>query len=266
MPDEQAKACSTNVAHASTCAFDVARVRARFPDREIVWTLSTASTMQDAALLASRGAAPGSAAGAEEQTAGLGRLGRMWHSQAGAGLYVSIVLRPRSVTPALTLALGLSAGEAMTAVSGLACDLRWPNDVLVGEKKCAGILVQIYGEAAIAGIGINVNQLSFPDEIAAQATSLRNAAGREQSREDLLIALLESVDRHVELLATQGPGAVFKLFARASSFVQGRRVTVDLDREVIQGITDGFDPSGFLWLRCDDGSRRLILSGGVRPV
>ncbi len=246
--------------------FDVARVRERFPDREIVWTPSTRSTMQDAALLASRGAAPGSAAGAEEQTAGLGRLGRTWHSEAGAGLYVSLVLRPKSVTPALTLALGLAAGQAITAVSGLACDLRWPNDVLIGEKKCAGILVQLYEEAAVAGIGVNVNQLSFPNDIAALATSLRIAAGQEQSREGLLIALLESVDRHVELLAMQGPGAVFKRFARASSFVQGRRVTVDLDREMIQGVTDGFDPSGFLWLRCDDGSRRLILSGGVRPV
>lgn len=243
-------------------AFDVERVRARYPGREILWRASTASTMLDAARLT----APGSVVAAGEQTAGQGRFGRRWHSELGAGLYVSILLRPRGVTPALTLALGLAAAEAIAAAAGVACDLRWPNDVLIGEKKCAGVLVQLGDAAAIAGIGVNVNQVVFPDDIATLATSLRIATGCEQSREDLLIELLGGVDRHLELIECRGPGAILDLFAGSSSYVRGRRVTVDMDGVRIRGTADGLDPSGFLWLRCDDGSRRLILSGGVRPV
>ena len=243
-------------------AFDVERVRARYPGREIVWRASTASTMEDAARLT----APGSVVVAGAQTAGQGRFGRRWHSEPGAGLYVSILLRPRGVTPTLTLALGLAAAEAIAATAGVACDLRWPNDVLIGEKKCAGVLVQLGDAAAIAGIGVNVNQVAFPDDIATLATSLRIATGREQSREDLLIELLGAVDRHLDLIEYRGPGAVLDLFAGSSSYVRGRRVTVDMDGESVRGTADGLDPSGFLWLRCDDGSRRLILSGGVRPA
>jgi BirA family biotin operon repressor/biotin-[acetyl-CoA-carboxylase] ligase len=242
-------------------AFDIDRVRAQFPGREILWLASTASTMADAAKLAPPGVVV-----ADEQTAGQGRLGRRWDSPRGAGLYVSIALPPRGVTPALTLALGLAAAGAVTAAAGLACDLRWPNDVLLGGKKCGGVLVQLYEAAAIAGIGINVNQTAFSEELSSLATSLRLETGREHSREHLLVELLRSVDRHVELLARQGPAAVLELFAGASSYVRGRRVAVDSGGEILRGSTDGLDPSGFLWLRLEDGSRRLILSGGVRPI
>jgi BirA family biotin operon repressor/biotin-[acetyl-CoA-carboxylase] ligase len=242
-------------------AFDVDRVRAEFPGREILWLASTASTMADAARLA----APGVVV-ADEQTAGQGRFGRRWHSACGAGLWVSIALPPRGVTPALTLALGLAAAEAITAVAGVACDLRWPNDILLGGKKCGGVLVQVYQAAAVAGIGINVNQTAFPEELAPAATSLRLETGREHSREDLLAELLRAVDRHLELLARQGPGAVLDRFARTSSYIRGRRVAVEAGGQILRGSTDGLDPSGFLWLRLEDGSRRLILSGGVRPI
>lgn len=243
-------------------AFDLDRVRARYPGRAVVWLPTTGSTMAEAARLAT----PGSVVAAGEQTAGQGRLGRRWHSEAGAGLYVSLVLRPRAVMPALTLALGLAAAEAITESAGLACDLRWPNDVLIGGRKCAGILVQVHGDSLVAGIGINVHHTAFPEEIAASATSLRLAGGGRTSREELLIALVGSVDRQVGILDLQGPGAVLDRFTAASSYARGRRVTVDLDGALLHGTTDGLDPAGFLWLRADDGSRRLILSGGVRPA
>jgi BirA family biotin operon repressor/biotin-[acetyl-CoA-carboxylase] ligase len=235
----------------------------------IVWFDTCASTMAEAARLVREGCPSGTAIVAEEQTGGYGRHGRAWHSERGAGLYVSIVLRlaiPPESVPVLSLALGLATAEAIASSTGLACDLRWPNDVLIGKKKCAGVLVQLGDAAAIAGIGVNVNQVAFPNDIATLATSLYIATGRQQSREELLIELLGAVDRHLDLIEYRGPGAILDLFAGSSSYVRGRRVTIDMDGESVRGTADGLDPSGFLWLRCDDGSRRLILSGGVRPV
>jgi BirA family biotin operon repressor/biotin-[acetyl-CoA-carboxylase] ligase len=180
--------------------FDADLVRARVPERDIVWLESTASTMTVAARLAAAGCAPGTVVVAEEQTAGQGRHGRRWHSEKGAGLYVSIVLGkglPPDSLQSLTLALGLAAREAILLTTGVSCELKWPNDLLVGGRKCAGILVQRTAAAAIAGIGVNVNQTAFPPELEGSATSLRMVAGEVHSREGLLVRLLESVDKRI---------------------------------------------------------------------
>src|ERR1700733_12720083 len=165
---------------------DVSWLRSQMPERRIEWHDVIDSTMIEANRLAAQGAASGTVVGAEEQSAGRGRHGRSWHSEPGSGLYVSIILR-RQFTPAtlrvVTLALGLAAQEAILKATDLACDLRWPNDVLIPSKesegKCAGILTQLEGStqpsAIIAGIGINVNHSSFPAELSPIATSLRIA-------------------------------------------------------------------------------------------
>lgn len=230
----------------------------------IVRLETTGSTMTDAA-----GQPPGTVIVAEEQTAGRGRLGRKWHSERGLGLYFSVVLDlslSSDTLPALTLALGLAAREAIQQVAGVASDLRWPNDVLIGDKKCAGILVELQEATAIAGVGVNVNHASFPDDIAGLATSLRLATGREQSREDLLEKLLASIDAYASLMTTEGPDAILRLFAQASSYVHGRKVIVGEGETALEGTTDGLDPSGFLWLRTTAGARHLIRAGGVRPA
>lgn len=250
-------------------AFDVNRLRANLPGREILWLETTGSTMSDAALLAAAGCASGTAVVAEEQTAGQGRHGRSWHSERGSGLYVSIVLRlPLAVedAPLLTLALGLATAEAIARTADLACDLRWPNNVLLDEKKCAGILVQSAGGAFIAGVGVNVNQSGFPTDIAPSATSLRLASGQEHSREELLENLLRSVDSFVRMLVEGGREPVLRMFSRASSYTFGRRVAVEREGAVIEGLTDGLTPAGFLLLRQDDGVTSLITAGGVRPA
>ena len=180
--------------------FDAELVRARVPDRHLVWLESTESTMTVAARLAAEGCAPGTVVVAEEQTAGQGRHGRRWHSEKGAGLYVSIVLGrelPPESLQSLTLALGLATREAILLATGLACELKWPNDLLIGGRKCAGILVQKTALAVIAGIGVNVNQTGFPPELEESATSLRMVAGQVHSREGLLVRLLESVDKRI---------------------------------------------------------------------
>lgn len=239
-------------------------VRAACPARELVWLDSCASTMTEAARLAARGCPSGAAVVAEEQTAGQGRYGRAWHSEREAGLYVSTVLRaslPGDQACLLAMALGLATGEAIARASDLRPDLRWPNDVLLDDRKCAGILVQVEGPAFITGIGINVNHTSFPPGLAPIATSLRLASGRPQSRELLLIHLLETVDSFTAMLAEGGRAPILRAFAKASTYVTGKRVIVD---EKLEGVTDGLDPFGFLYLRKDDGTRRLLLTGGVR--
>ena len=224
--------------------------------------------MTEASRLAAAGCASGTVVGAEEQTAGQGRYGRTWHSEDGSGLYVSIVLRYAfdvHAMPVVTLALGLAAVEAILKVTDLGCDLRWPNDVLIQSKKCGGILTQLEGSAIIAGIGINVNQTSFPPELRSFATSLRMASGQAHSRDRLLVELLASVDSFCTLLEKEGRAPILSMFSLASSFVYGRRVDVDLGESIVRGTTAGLNESGFLILRGDDGSENVIVAGGVRP-
>jgi BirA family transcriptional regulator, biotin operon repressor / biotin---[acetyl-CoA-carboxylase] ligase len=247
---------------------DLAWLRLQLPDRRIEWHDVIGSTMTEAARLAAEGTPSGTVVGAEEQTSGQGRHGRTWHSEPGFGLYVSIILRRHflpDTLPVVTLALGLAAQEAILKSTNLSCDLRWPNDVLIQSRKCAGILTVLEGSAIIAGIGINVNHSSFPAELGAIATSLLAASGRVQSRERLLVALLTSVDTYCNLLETEGRGPVIEMFARASSYVSGRRVCVDQDGSELRGTTAGLNDSGFLMLQRDDGTSSVIVAGGVRP-
>ncbi len=248
---------------------DIEAVRARFPGRRIDWAESTVSTMIDAARAAADACPSGSVFGAEEQTAGQGRHGRSWHSEPASGLYVSIVLRldiPPARLPVVTLALGLAAAEAIARVTDLACDLRWPNDVLIGGRKCCGILAQLDNGAVIAGLGVNVNHSSFPAPLAPLATSLRIASGHPVSRHALLANLIQSIETHASLVEREGPEPVLAMFSRASSFVSGRRVAVEQEARVLTGVTAGLDASGFLILHEDNGRRTLILNGGVRPA
>jgi BirA family biotin operon repressor/biotin-[acetyl-CoA-carboxylase] ligase len=229
---------------------DIERLRREFPARRIDYYPAIDSTMHAAV-----GLEPGSVVLAGEQTAGRGRHGRRWHSEPASGIYCSIVLKP---APALTLALGLATADAIARATGMVCDLRWPNDLMLADKKVAGILVR----NAIAGIGINVNQTSFPAELAFEATSLRLHTGAPVSSTGILIHLLPAIDTFVAL----DQGTILRLFASASSYAAGRRVTVAQPDGVIEGTTAGLDPAGFLIVRKDDGTDTLILAGGVRAA
>lgn len=225
--------------------------------------------MREAAMLAAQGEPHLTAVVARQQTAGIGRHGHSWHSQPGSGLYVSIVLRlpvAAADLPLTTLALGIATVEAITQSSGATCDLRWPNDVMIGGKKTAGILVQIAGDAAIAGIGINVNHAEFPADLAPQATSLRLATGRVHDLENLLTCLLTSVESICEILARGERAAILKMFTDASSYVFGKRVRVDLGNRCIEGVTAGLNDAGYLLVRKEDGITETIIAGGVRPA
>jgi len=235
-------------------ALDIDRIRRAFPGRAIDYHETIDSTMRAAA------AHPiGYVVLAEEQTAGQGRHGHSWHSAPGDGIYCSLVLRQ---SPLLTLALGLATHSAIFEATGLVCDLRWPNDLMLGDKKVAGILVQAAGPNAIAGIGINVNHTAFPDDVAALATSLRLQAGHPFHREEILLALLPAVEN----IVTRNKAAILQSFTHLSSYASGRRVQVDLPEGTIQGTTAGLDSAGFLIVRRDDGTDTLIVAGGVRAA
>jgi BirA family transcriptional regulator, biotin operon repressor / biotin---[acetyl-CoA-carboxylase] ligase len=230
------------------------------------------------ALEAAQAGARGGVWVADEQTAGRGRGGHGWHSVVGDGLYVSVLVTPSlPMTTALTISLatGLTAQAAIAEVTGLKVDIRWPNDLLVGRRKCGGILVETAvspsqeGQPAmlryaVIGVGINLNHESFPAEIEAVATSLRRESGERVSREALLAALLRRLDVEVGLLPVNG-AALLELFSEASSWVRGKRVRVD-EGGGYTGVTAGLDARGFLLVDGDDGLRRTVLSGGVREL
>jgi BirA family biotin operon repressor/biotin-[acetyl-CoA-carboxylase] ligase len=250
-------------------SLDVDLIRQRLPGRVITYYDKLDSTMPEAARLAAAGCGPGTLVIAGEQTAGQGRYGRFWYSEPDSGLYISIVLRPglsSATLPVMMLALGLATAEAIARATNLACDIRWPNDVLIGEKKVAGILVQLQDRFVIAGIGINVNHAEFPHDLAPIATSLRIASGRAQSREALVLALLPAVESYCRMLVEGGKESILKLFYRASSYAHGKRVVVEAVDGTIEGTTAGLDASGFLMVEQDDGSKRLIVAGGVRAA
>jgi len=232
----------------SALHFNVDAVRTRLSGRRIDWFETLDSTMIEARRIM----APGRIVGAEEQTAGMGRHGRKWISEAGAGLYISMVLAAKPV-PVIMLALGLATRQAIGRG-----DIRWPNDVLLNGNKCAGVLAQLEGNMIIAGIGINVSQTAFPDALETPATSLL-LEGVTVSREDLLVALIEGVDRYTRLSSDE----ILRQFTNASSYVFGKRVRVEAG---LEGTTCGLDPAGFLRVREDNGTESTILAGGVRPI
>ena len=162
----------------------------------------TGSTNTDALAAARTGAPHGSVYLTDEQTAGRGRGRHGWHSAAGEGLYVSILLRPAMPAarlPLLPLAAGLAAAAAIHSVTGLSVDLRWPNDLLIGPLKAGGILVETrtssegLAHALVVGIGINVHQSTFPQGLSTPATSLDIESCKKVSRQSLLISLLKSL-------------------------------------------------------------------------
>jgi BirA family biotin operon repressor/biotin-[acetyl-CoA-carboxylase] ligase len=242
---------------------DVQRVQQARPHHPVHYWASIGSTMTEAANLAMAGASHGTVVIADEQTAGVGRLGRTWISNPEVGIYTSILLRlklPPAQFPVANLLLGLAAAEAIQKSTSLICDLRWPNDVLIGEKKVCGILTQLVDACIVAGIGINVNQTEFAAGLRTPATSLRIESGEKQSREQILIALLESIDNFCEL----GARAILQAFAAASSYTNGRRVTVEDGG--MEGVTAGLDDCGFLLLRTEGGRVQRVSAGGVRAA
>jgi BirA family biotin operon repressor/biotin-[acetyl-CoA-carboxylase] ligase len=230
------------------------------------------STNTAAMAAAADGAPEGSVFLAEEQLAGRGRGANSWQSPRSSGIYCSVVVRP-ALPPSEVLVLSLAAGLAVRAAieqvdSRVSADLKWPNDVLIGGKKVCGILTEMNAEATrvryiVVGVGINVNQASFPKELS--ATSLRLATGSEWSRVEVVAALLKSLDREYrQLLEDRGAReSILRRFAENSSWAQGKAVRIEENGSAFEGTTEGLDPRGFLQVRTANGMQ-TVLSGTVR--
>ncbi|MGZ4816763.1 MAG: biotin--[acetyl-CoA-carboxylase] ligase [Terriglobales bacterium] len=234
------------------------------------------STNSEAMQAAAAGAPEGTVFVAEEQTAGRGRGGHSWSSPPSSGIYCSAVLRP-ALAPAdaivLSMMAGLATAMAVEQVAKVKPDLRWPNDLLITEKKFCGILTEMNAEItrvryAVVGVGINVNQSEFPRDLEPIATSLRIATGRACSRVELTAALLQSLDREYFALTSrniaEARADIFRRFEQRSSYARGKRVQVEEDGGY-EGVTAGLDERGFLLVETAKGVR-TVLSGGVRPA
>ena len=232
---------------------------------------SLPSTNTELARLASEGGPEGVSVVAEEQTAGRGRLQRAWSSPRGAGLYFSILLRPKipqNYWPLITLMAAIAVGDALRAAADVETDIKWPNDLLSGERKVCGILAEAIdtpaGRAVILGIGINLTQNAFPPELANVATSVAEASGRAVDREQILTALLEALCRWYPLL--ENPARIVDTWSNRSSYAIGKLVQVSNGDDVWQGTTCGVEPDGALRLRTSSGEIKLVRAGDVYSV
>jgi BirA family transcriptional regulator, biotin operon repressor / biotin---[acetyl-CoA-carboxylase] ligase len=247
---------------------DIQAIQNLRPHNQVHYFPTIASTMKEATRLAASGAPHGTLVLADEQTAGIGRLGRTWVSELEVGIYCSIILRlnlPTAQLPIVSLLLGLATAEGIERSTHLVCDLRWPNDVLIQERKVAGIITQLVENCVVAGIGINANNTSLPSDVRTPATSLRiESGGRLQSRETVLVNLLDRLDAFCAMLTNEGPEAILRAFTSASSYALNRRVMVE--ESGAKGVTVGLDENGFLLVHFDSGQTERIATGGIRPI
>ena len=232
---------------------------------------SLPSTNTELARLASEGAPEGVSVVADEQTAGRGRLQRAWSSPKGAGLYFSQLLRPtipQNYWPLITFMAAIAVGDALREAAGLETDIKWPNDLLSGERKICGILAEAMdtpaGRAVILGIGINLTQSAFPPELENVATSVAEASGRPVEREPILAALLDALSRWYALL--ENPAQIVDAWSNRSSYAIGKLVQVSNGDDVWQGTTCGVEPDGALRLRTSSGEIKIVRAGDVYSI
>lgn len=245
------------------------------PFRPIVLRFdSLPSTNTEAARQARLGAAEGLCIIAREQTAGRGRNNRVWVSRLDAGLYFSIVLRPaieQKLWPLLTLMSALAVHDALAAACKLQTDIKWPNDLYAGGRKLCGILAETVeaeaGRAVVVGIGINLNDRAFPEELRGMATSVEAETGSVVDREHLIATLITALSKKYEAL--KPPGGIAMMlgeWAQRSSYATGKRVRVELADETIEGVTRGLEPDGSLRVETGAGEIKPVRAGDVTAL
>jgi BirA family biotin operon repressor/biotin-[acetyl-CoA-carboxylase] ligase len=234
------------------------------------------STNAALARLSQEGAGEGTVVIADAQTAGRGRIGKPWFSPPGVNLYLSVLLKPSipfSDARCLTLIGSLAIADVL-ALHSVKAQVKWPNDVLVQDKKIAGVLAEVQlheGRVAqlILGVGVNLN-IDRPSmnrvfgDAAAGATSVREATGRKVDRNVFAAQLLESLETRLFDFLAHGKGPVLTEWRRRSFL--GRRVTVREDDMHVEGVALDLDDDGCLVVALDDGSTVRVREGEVLPL
>jgi BirA family biotin operon repressor/biotin-[acetyl-CoA-carboxylase] ligase len=243
--------------------------------KKIHYFIKLDSTNSHARRLAEQGAQAGEVVIAESQTQGRGRLGRPWVSPPHVNLYLSIILRPKLPpvnAPQITLMAAVALAEALSAFIPVLPAIKWPNDVLAGGKKLAGILTEsvCHGERidfVILGIGVNINYPaeSMPDAIRKRATSLISLTGASVSRESVVRRLIQDLDRcYGELEETGFQSLAPRWEARFE--LRGKKVRVEMTDRIIIGTARGIDRDGALILEDGRGELQRVVAGDVVPV
>ncbi len=231
------------------------------------------STNTEAANQARHGAAEGLCVIAERQTAGRGRHGREWVSSEGAGLYFSIVLKPRiemCFLPLITLMTGVAVHDTLMEF-GFKPDIKWVNDILIGDDKISGILAETIetptGVAVIVGIGVNLTSSSFPEEIAETSTSIEMETGIAVTADELAERLTPYLAYFYDILNDEnGPREILRHWRQRSTYFSGKRVRVTLGNTTFDGTTDGLEENGALRVKTDDGSVTIVPAGDVERL
>ncbi len=243
--------------------------------RELVYRYDSVTSTNDVAReLAEAGAEEGTTVVAAEQTAGRGRYARRWHSPKGEGLYHSIILRPPispSRAPLLGLVTAVALAETLREEYGVAADIKWPNDVMIGGRKVAGILMELETEEdrvkyAVLGVGVNINQASFPEEIADVATSLRRETGMIYDVERFRHRFFVRLQQWYELWKAEGETHVLERYEQLSSYVRGQPVSVLCGERRVRGRSCGLASTGALLVETEDGRREALLTGEVTKL
>ncbi len=243
--------------------------------RPVVFEREVDSTNRLARDLAIAGAGEGTIVVAEAQTAGRGRKGRSWYSPPGEGIYLSLVLRPGfqpAEAPKTTLLAGVALAEALLPIVPTPVTIKWPNDILAGGKKVAGILVEAATQIdaidyMIVGIGINVNMPAggFPPELGERATSLAAEIGHTVSRAGVLGDVLERFEREYDRAEREGFGPAIRRW-RELSDMAGRRVRVHSFGGPLEGVIAGIDDDGVLLLTGAGGALERVMAGDVEYI
>lgn len=247
------------------------RMQTRWAGKNIIYYPETDSTNLRIRQLGDEGAPHGTLAVADRQTAGRGRRGRAWESPAGSSIYMSILLRPDIApdrAPMLTLVMALSVAEGIMDCEEVKVQIKWPNDIIINGKKLVGILTEMsaqidYINHVTVGVGINVNQTAFPEEIRQTATSLKLETGHEVKRAPLIAAVMKRLETYYEIfLETEDLSGLMDLY---------NSLLVNRDRDVlILGAKDqyqahalGISPAGELMVRREDGTEEAVFAGEV---
>jgi len=244
---------------------DFTLAAANFPEPfRLLIRESVESTNDDARELGKAGAADGLIVLAGRQTAGRGRRGAAWFSPAGESLAFSILVRPaepKALWPRLALAAGLAVAEAIGKF-GVQAGIKWPNDVWIGQRKVAGILVEAGADFAVVGIGVNVNTTCFPEAVSEIATSLRMETSQEFSRADVLAAITHRFAMRRRQIGNDFPLLISAVSERC--VLTGKAVSLITANGPREGVVEGIAPGGELMLRTASGVERLIQADEIR--